>query len=55
MSNKPMQCPSKVLRDLANIDITDFTKSGTAGALEKKLLLKVSQYSQEDTCVKLSF
>ena len=36
---------------LMNID----AEAATRGVLQKKMFLKVSQYSQENTCVRVSF
>ena len=33
----------------------EITESATGGVLCKNLLLKISEYSQENTCVKVSF
>ena len=33
----------------------EITQAATGGALCKNLLLKISEYSQENTCVKVSF
>ena len=34
---------------------TRHSEAATRGALQKKLLLKISQISQENTCVRVSF